>query len=319
MSEEKPLAGRIAVVTGASRGIGYQAAKGFAAAGAHVVAVARTVGGLEELDDDIRGVGGAATLVPLDLQGFAGIDRLGAAIFERWGKLDVLVANAGVLGQLSPLGHVPPKVWDEVIAINVTANWRLIRSLDPLLRQSDAGRALFMSSGAAQHCRPYLGPLLRLEGGARSAGAHLCRRDRRTRRSASSSSIPGQTRTAHARQGDAGRRPDDAAEARGDRAAPRGDRLAVVPAHERALRLSRAGPTRNGRTRLEARPCISSRSSCPCTTMTGTRCRRSNTGAWRPSSAQRFGGLTAYTRAPAEGIWSDEGARPRTTRSSSSR
>jgi NAD(P)-dependent dehydrogenase (short-subunit alcohol dehydrogenase family) len=158
MSEAKPLAGRIAVVTGASRGIGYQAAKGFAAAGAHVIAVARTVGGLEELDDAIRKLGGSATLVPLDLQDYPGLDRLGEAIFKRWGKLDVLLANAGVLGQLSPLGHVPPKVWEEVMAVNVTANWRLVRSLDPLLRQSDAGRAIFMSSGAAQSCRPFWGP-----------------------------------------------------------------------------------------------------------------------------------------------------------------
>jgi NAD(P)-dependent dehydrogenase (short-subunit alcohol dehydrogenase family) len=158
MSGEKPLANRIAVVTGASRGIGYHAAKGFAAAGAHVVAVARTVGGLEELDDEIRAAGGAATLVPLDLKDFEGVDRLGAAIYERWGRLDILFANAGILGQLSPLGHVPPKVWDDVLAINVTANWRLIRSLDPLLRKSDAGRALFMSSGAARSCRPFWGP-----------------------------------------------------------------------------------------------------------------------------------------------------------------
>ena len=107
MTGEKPLAGRIAVVTGASRGIGYHAAKGFAAAGAHVVAVARTVGGLEELDDEIKAAGGAATLVPLDLKDFDGIDRLGAAIFERWGKLDMLFANAGMLGQLSPLGARP--------------------------------------------------------------------------------------------------------------------------------------------------------------------------------------------------------------------
>jgi NAD(P)-dependent dehydrogenase (short-subunit alcohol dehydrogenase family) len=153
-----PLAGRIALVTGASRGIGYHAAKGFAAAGAHVVAVARTVGGLEELDDEIKAAGGSATLVPLDLKDSPGIDRLGAALYERWGKLDVLLANAGILGQLSPLGHVPPKVWDEVMAVNVTANWRLIRSLDPLLRASDAGRAIFMSSGAAQRCRPFWGP-----------------------------------------------------------------------------------------------------------------------------------------------------------------
>jgi len=155
---EKPLADRVAVVTGASRGIGYQAAKGFAAAGAHVYAVARTVGGLEELDDAIRKLGGSATLVPLNLTDFDALDRLGAAIFQRWKKLDILLANAGVLGQLSPLGHIPPKVWDEVIGVNVTANWRLIRSLDPLLRQSDAGRAIFMSSGSARSFRPFWGP-----------------------------------------------------------------------------------------------------------------------------------------------------------------
>lgn len=159
MTEARPLEGRVAVVTGASRGIGYHAALGFAAAGAHVVAVARTVGGLEELDDAIKAGGaGSATLVPLDLKDYDGIDRLGAALYERWRRLDVLFANAGILGQLSPLGHVPPKVWDDVIAINVTANWRLIRSLDPLLRLSDAGRALFMSSGAAQNLRPFWGP-----------------------------------------------------------------------------------------------------------------------------------------------------------------
>ncbi len=158
MTEKRPLEGRVAVVTGASRGIGYHAAKGFAAAGAHVVAVARTVGGLEELDDEIKAAGGSATLVPLDLKDYEGIDRLGAAIFERWKKLDVLLANAGILGQLSPLGHVPPKIWDDVIAVNVTANWRLIRSLDPLLRQSDAGRVLFMTSVLARRTRPFWGP-----------------------------------------------------------------------------------------------------------------------------------------------------------------
>ena len=158
MTRPGPLDGRIALVTGASRGIGYQAAKGFAAAGAHVIAAARTVGGLEELDDEIRAAGGAATLVPLDLKDFEGIDRLGGAIHERWGRLDVLLANAGILGQTSPLGHVSPKSWDEVMAVNVTANWRLIRSMDPLLKLSDSGRAIFLSSGAAQSCRPFWGP-----------------------------------------------------------------------------------------------------------------------------------------------------------------
>ena len=152
------LQGRIAVVTGASRGIGYQTAKAYAAEGAHVIAVARTVGALEELDDEIKAGGGSATLVPFDLKDSAAIDRLGAAIYERWGKLDVLLANAGILGQSSPLGHIPPKVWDEVMAVNVTANWRLIRSLDPLLQRSESGRAIFLSSNIGISCPPFLGP-----------------------------------------------------------------------------------------------------------------------------------------------------------------
>jgi NAD(P)-dependent dehydrogenase (short-subunit alcohol dehydrogenase family) len=152
------LSGRVAVVTGASRGIGYAASLALAKAGAHVVAVARTAGGLEELDDAIKGVGGSATLVPFDLKDFPAIDRLGAAIHERWGKLDILVGNAGMLGPLSPLGHVEPKAFDEVMAVNVTANWRLIRSLDPLLQASDAGRAIFVSSGAAHKTMAFWGP-----------------------------------------------------------------------------------------------------------------------------------------------------------------
>src|SRR5262245_58742694 len=142
----KPLADRIALVTGASRGIGYAIALKLAAAGAHVVAVARTVGGLEDLDDAVRAHDGAATLVPLDLKDYAGIDRLGAALNERYGRLDVLVGNAGILGPTSPLGHVEPKAWDKAIAVNVSANWRLIRSMDPLLQRSTAGRAVFVTS-----------------------------------------------------------------------------------------------------------------------------------------------------------------------------
>jgi NAD(P)-dependent dehydrogenase (short-subunit alcohol dehydrogenase family) len=153
-----PLAGRIALVTGASRGIGYATALALARAGAHVVAVARTIGGLEELDDAIRTAGSAATLVPLDLKDFEGIARLGATLAERYGRLDVLVGNAGILGPLSPLGHVEPKVWDEVIAVNVTANWHLIRAMDPLLRLAEAGRAVFLTSGLAAHPRAYWGP-----------------------------------------------------------------------------------------------------------------------------------------------------------------
>ena len=114
-------------------------------------------GGLEELDDAIRAKGGSATLVPLDLKDYPAIDRLGAAIYERWGKLDMLFGNAGVLGAVTPLGHLEPKVWDDAVAVNVTANWRLIRSLDPLLRRSDAGRALFVTSGVTKTFGPYWG------------------------------------------------------------------------------------------------------------------------------------------------------------------
>lgn len=148
---------RLALVTGASRGIGRAVALGLAAEGAHVILVARTVGALEDVDDEIQKIGGSATLVPLDLTDYDGLDRLGATIFERWGKLDILVGNAGILGPLTPIGHVSPKEWDDVFAVNVTANFRLIRSLDPLLRRSDAGRAVFVTSGAAQKCRPYWG------------------------------------------------------------------------------------------------------------------------------------------------------------------
>jgi len=154
----RPLENRVAVVTGASRGIGRAAAIAFAEAGAHVVAVARTQGALEELDDQIRELGGAATLVPLDLKDFDALDRLGAALHERWGRLDILLGNAGLLGEIAPLTHVDQPVWDAVMAVNVTANWRLIRSLDPLLRASDAGRAVFLSSGAAHKCTAYWGP-----------------------------------------------------------------------------------------------------------------------------------------------------------------
>jgi len=151
------LAGKVVLVTGASRGIGYATAKEAARRGAHVVAVARTVGGLEELDDEIQDLGSSATLVPLDLRDGDAIDRLGAAIFERWGALDGLIANAGMLGTLMPLPHLPPEDFEKVMAINVTANYRLLRSCDLLLRQADAGRAVFVSSGAARDPRPYWG------------------------------------------------------------------------------------------------------------------------------------------------------------------
>jgi NAD(P)-dependent dehydrogenase (short-subunit alcohol dehydrogenase family) len=151
------FSGRVALVTGASRGIGRAAAKALAAEGAHVILVARTVGGLEETDDEVRSAGGSATLVPLDLKDFPALDRLGASIFERWGKLDAFLGNAGVLGQLTPLSNLAPKVFQDLLDVNVTANWRLIRSLDPLLKRSDAGRVVFVSSGAARKHTSYWG------------------------------------------------------------------------------------------------------------------------------------------------------------------
>ena len=163
MTSTPDLSNRIALVTGASRGIGYHIAKQMAAAGAHVIAVARTVGGLEELDDEIKAEHartgrGEATLVPLDLTDMQGIDRLGGAIHERWGKLDILVANAAVLGVIAPIGHVEAKVFEKVMAINVTATWRVIRSVDPLLRLSDAGRAILLSSRAAHSAGAFWAP-----------------------------------------------------------------------------------------------------------------------------------------------------------------
>jgi NAD(P)-dependent dehydrogenase (short-subunit alcohol dehydrogenase family) len=155
---DRPLAGRIALVTGASRGIGYHIAKELGLAGAHVIAVARTQGGLEDLDDEIKAAGGEATLVPLDLADMAGIDRLGGAIHERWGRLDIFIGNAAMLGTISPIGHVEAKVFEKLMTLNVTSMWRLIRSLDPLLRQSDAGRAILLSSSVAHTARAYWGP-----------------------------------------------------------------------------------------------------------------------------------------------------------------
>ena len=153
------LKDRIALVTGASRGIGYAACLELARRGAHVIALARTQGGLEELDDAIRALGGSATLMPCNVTDYDALDRLGAAIHERWGKLDIFIGNAGTHGVISPLGHIDPKEWEKAFAINVTANWRLIRSLDPLLRTSDAGRVVLVSSGAAHRAdlRPYWG------------------------------------------------------------------------------------------------------------------------------------------------------------------
>jgi NAD(P)-dependent dehydrogenase (short-subunit alcohol dehydrogenase family) len=157
-TQPKRLAGRIALVTGASRGIGRAVVMALSDAGAHVILVARTTGALEEVDDEVRARGGSATLVQLDLRKPDRVDALGPSIFERWGKLDIVAANAGILGPLSPLAHVTNDAWAGVMEINLNANWRLIRTLDPLLRRSDAGRAIFVSSGAASAKNAYWGP-----------------------------------------------------------------------------------------------------------------------------------------------------------------
>ncbi|MFD2181108.1 SDR family NAD(P)-dependent oxidoreductase [Rhodoplanes azumiensis] len=155
----RPLADQIALVTGASRGIGFATAVALAEAGAHVVAVARTVGGLEELDDAIQAAGGEpATLVPLDLADTDGIARLALVLNDRYGRLDILVANAGRLGPVTPLSHVDPKEWDELMQVNVTANLHLIRCFDALLRKAPAARVVFVSSGAAHSGKAYRGP-----------------------------------------------------------------------------------------------------------------------------------------------------------------
>ena len=151
------LAGKIALITGASRGIGAAVAERFAREGAHLVLAARTVGGLEETDDRVRAAGGSATLVPLDLREFIKIDELGAALYERYGRLDILVGNAAEFGVFSPLGHINPAVWTEVLDLNLTASWRLVRAMDPLLRAAPDGRAIFVTSRLARDAPPYYG------------------------------------------------------------------------------------------------------------------------------------------------------------------
>lgn len=156
-NNEQPLTGRVTLVTGASRGIGYAAALALAKAGSHVVTTARTQGGLEDLDDAIRKIGGESTIVPMDFRQPDGIDQLGEAIYKRWGRLDGLLAAAGLLGEMAPVPHLDPKTFADTMAVNVTANFRLIRSLDPLLRASKSGRAVFISSMGAQSRKAYWG------------------------------------------------------------------------------------------------------------------------------------------------------------------
>lgn len=157
MADDQSKNKRVVLITGASRGIGYATALEAARRGAHVIAVARTVGGLEELDDEIQALGGSSTLVPMNLTDFPAIDRLGSAIFDRWGHLDGLIGNAGMLGVLSPLPHIAPTDFEKVMALNVTANYRLLRSFELLLRQANTGRTVFVSSTSATSCKPFWG------------------------------------------------------------------------------------------------------------------------------------------------------------------
>ncbi len=152
---QQDFSGKIALVTGATRGLGRAVALALAERGAHVIALGRTQGALEALDDAIAQTPGSASLVPADLTDMEGIDRLGGVIAERWGHLDILIGNAGQLGMVGPTAHIDPRTWDQVMAVNVTANWRLIRAMDPLLRAAPAGRAVFVTSGVSRHHRPF--------------------------------------------------------------------------------------------------------------------------------------------------------------------
>ncbi|VAV94840.1 Oxidoreductase, short-chain dehydrogenase/reductase family [hydrothermal vent metagenome] len=153
----KRLAGKVALITGSTRGIGAGVAKALAREGAHIILTGRTTGALEEMDDAVRELGAETTLVPMDLQDFDAIDRLGGHVAEIWGRLDILIGNAGILGPISPLGHISPKEWEKLMAINVTANYRLLRSFDPLLKAAEAARVVFVSSTIAEDCRAYWG------------------------------------------------------------------------------------------------------------------------------------------------------------------
>ncbi|WP_428485299.1 SDR family NAD(P)-dependent oxidoreductase [Rhodopila sp.] len=164
-----PLDGAVALVTGASRGIGAAVAVELARLGAHVVATARTQGGLEETDDAIRALGGEATLLPLDLREGEQLDAIGPTLFQRFGRLDILVHNAGALGRLTPVSHILPDDWADVVAVNLSASWRLIRTCDPLLRQALSGRAVFVTESRAREPRAYWGAV----GSSKAAMEHL--------------------------------------------------------------------------------------------------------------------------------------------------
>jgi NAD(P)-dependent dehydrogenase (short-subunit alcohol dehydrogenase family) len=157
MSVAGPLSGRLALVTGASRGLGRAIALELARRGAHVVTTGRTAGALEALDDEVQAMGGQTTISPFDLCDPEGIERLAAVIGQRWGRLDILVGNAAILGELTPVADIGAKLWNEAFALNVAANWRLIRAFDPYLRASPHGRAVFLTSGAAQAAKPFWG------------------------------------------------------------------------------------------------------------------------------------------------------------------
>ncbi len=176
-----PLAGQIALVTGASRGIGAAVATELARLGAHVVITARTQGGLEEPDDAIRAAGGSASLLPLDLADGASLDAIGPSLFDRFGRLDILVSNAGALGRLTPVAHILPDDWAEVVTVNLNAAWRLIRTTAPLLLAAPAGRAVFVTSSRASGIRAYWGAYGATKAGMQSLVLHWAEETRESR------------------------------------------------------------------------------------------------------------------------------------------
>ena len=211
------LNGKLALVTGASRGIGAATAEALAAAGAHVVLTARTEAALIEVEDRIHAAGGTATIAPLDLRDGDAIDRLAAALLARWGKLDVLVLNAATLGSLTPVPHIDLKEWEQVVGLNLTANWRLVRAFDPLLRASEAGPAADADLVGGDEPARLLGSLCGDQGGTRHAGADLRCRGRQHDAGARRSRQSRRDRDTDARAGVSGRGRSDAQRARGSR------------------------------------------------------------------------------------------------------